>query len=77
MRTHFDYGDIIYHNHRMEMIKVAEQIQYKVGLLVTGTTEDNDDLGWESLSDRRYRRLFIWFKKIRNHEASQYLHDHL
>ena len=68
---------------RMEMMNIVEQIQYKAALVVTGcwqgTSRDKiyDDLGWESLSDRRWYRRLCMFYKIRNHEAPQYLRDHL
>ena len=56
---HLDYGDIIYHNQRMYMMNLIEKVQYKAGLVASGcwqgTSQDKlyNELGWESLSDRR------------------------
>ena len=36
-----------------------------------------NELGWESLSDRRWYRRLCLFYKIINHHTSQYLHDHI
>ena len=35
VRPRLDYGDVIYHNQRMEMMNLVEQIQYKAALVVT------------------------------------------
>ena len=83
VRPRLDYGDVIYHNQRMNMMNLIEQIQYKAALVVTGCWQGTsrvkiyDDLGLESLSDRRWYRRLCLFYKIRNHETPQYLHDHL
>ena len=68
VRPHLDYCDVIYHippkqdqlgvvlNSVMEM---AEKVQYQAALAVTGTWQGSsrsklyEELGWESLSDRR------------------------
>ena len=36
VRPHLDYGDIIYHNQREELMRSIEQVQYKADLLVSG-----------------------------------------
>ena len=73
IRSHLDYCDFIYHipssqhifgltlNSTMENI---EKVQYKAALAITGAWQGTnrvklyDELGWESLSDRRsIRRL--------------------
>ena len=83
IRPHLDYGDIIYHGQSAEMMVFLEQIQYKAALVITGcwqgTNRDKlyNDLGWESLTDRRWYRRLCMFFKIRNHETPRYLYDHL
>ena len=68
VRPHLDYGDIIYHRYDPEMqshfTQALEQSQYSSALAVTGawrcTSRQRlyNELGWESLYDRRwYRRL--------------------
>ena len=58
VRPHLDYGDVIYHNQREDLMKLIEQVQYKAALIVTvcwqGSSREKlyDELGWESLSDR-------------------------
>ena len=54
---HLDYGDVIYHNQRSDLMDLIEQVQYKAALIVTGcwqgTNRDKlyEELGWESLRD--------------------------
>ena len=69
VRPHLDYGDIIYHNSRSYLMNMIEQLQYKSALVVTGCWQGTsrfklyDELGWESLADRRwYRRLVLFFE---------------
>ena len=51
---HLDYGDIIYHNQRTDMMYlVVEQVQYKATLIVSGCWQGTnreklyEELGWE------------------------------
>ena len=68
VRSHLDYCDIIYHipskqNQLGEILNTlmekAEKIQYLAALAITGAWQGSsrsklyDELGWESLSDRR------------------------
>ena len=52
VRPHLDYGDVIYHNKRADLMKLVEQIQYKAALIVSicwqGTSRVRlcDELGW-------------------------------
>ena len=32
----YDYGDIIYHNQRTDLMKLIEEVQYKAALIVSG-----------------------------------------
>ena len=36
IRPHLDYGDILYHNQRADLMDLVERIQYKAALIVTG-----------------------------------------
>ena len=89
VRPHLDYCDIIYHippkldqigvvlNSVMEM---AEKVQYQAALAVTGTWQNSsrsklyEELGWESLSDRRWCRRILQIHKILNNKTPSYLH---
>ena len=83
VRPHLDYGDVIYHNQRTDMMNLIEQVQYKAGLIVSGCWQGtnreklNEELGWESLSDRRWFRRLNLFYKISNGLAPSYLADHI
>ena len=63
--------------------KLLERVQYNATLAVTGTWRGTnrsklyEELGWESLNDRRWSRQLIQFYKIRNNLTPQYLRDHL
>ena len=69
VRPYLDYGDIIYHNQRLDLMNLVEKVQYKAALIVSGcwhgTNRERlyEELGWESLSLRRwYRRLTLYYK---------------
>ena len=88
IRPHLDYCDVLYHipskqnqlgeelNYLMEK---AEQTQYLAALAVTGTWRGSsrsklyEELGWESLSDRRFSRRVMHFYKIVNNITPSYL----
>ena len=83
VRPHLDYGDIIYHNQRVDLMKLIEQVQYKASLVVSGCWQGTsrerlyEDLGWESLSERRWARRLATCYKIKNGLAPSYLPDHI
>ena len=60
VRPHLDYDDVIYHNQRANLMNLLEQVQYKAALVVSGCWQGTNrvkiysELGWESLSDRRW-----------------------
>ena len=60
-----------------------ERIQYQSALAITGTWQGSnrnklyDELGWESLSDRKWSRRLIQLYKIRNNRTPSYLRDNL
>ena len=63
------------HDH-MEMI---EKIQYQAALAVAGTWQGTsrvkiyEELGWESLSDRRISRRILQIHKIKDEKTPKYL----
>ena len=91
-RPHLDYCDVIYHipskqyqlgevlNYLMEKL---EQVQYLAALAVTGTWRGSsrsklyEELGWESLTDRRLSRRIMQFHKIVNNKTPTYLKNKL
>ena len=83
IRPHLDYGDVIYHNQRTDLMKLIEQVQYKAALIVSGCWQGTsreklyNELGWESLSERRWFRRMTMFYKITNKMTPSYLLDHI
>ena len=60
-------------------MNAIEKIQYQAALAITGTWKgmnlDNvyEQLGWESLTDRRWFRRLIYFYEIYNNYTPEYL----
>ena len=83
IRPHLDYGDVIYHNQRADLMDLVERVQYKAAFIVSecwqGTSREKlyGELGWESLSDRRWLRRLTMFYKISNRLAPDYLSNHI
>ena len=83
VRPHLDYGEVIFHNQRMDLMDLIERVQYKAALIVSGCWQGTsrvklyDELGWESLSDRRWARRMTIFYKINNGLAPTYLSEHI
>ena len=83
VRPHLDYGDVIYHNQRADLMNAIEQVQYKAALIVSGCWQGTsreklyEELGWETLSERRWSRRMTMFYKILNGLAPSYLFDHV
>ena len=83
MRPPLDYGDIIYHRYDPEMqshfIRTLEQTQYSAALAVTGARRGTsrqrlyNELGWESLYDRRWYRRLCHFFTLKKQHSPQYL----
>ena len=78
MRPHLDYGDVIYHVPQNDdallgtyLMEKLESVQYSAALAVSGTWRGTskerlyEELGWESLSTRRwYRRLVLLYEFV-------------
>ena len=53
IRPHLDYGDVIFHNQRTDLMNLIEQVQYEAALIVSGCWQGTnherlyDELGWE------------------------------
>ena len=83
VRPHLDYGDVIFHNQRMDLMDLLERVQYKAALIVSGCWQGTsrerlyDELGWESLSNRRWACRLVIFYKIRNDLTPSYLAEHI
>ena len=83
VRPHLDYGDVIFHNQRTDLMNLIEQVQYKAALIVSGCWQGTnceklyDELGWESLSERRWCHRMTMFYKILNGMSPSYLLDHI
>ena len=81
VRPHLDYGDIIYHDQVKDSMDILEAIQYKAGLIVSGSSKGTNraklykELGWESLSDRRHIRRLMLYYKINANLTPRYLKD--
>ena len=64
-------------------MNLVEQVQYKAALIVTGCWQGTsrvklyDELGWESLSDRRWGRRMTLYYKIVNGLTPAYLFEHV
>ena len=65
------------------LMENVERIQYQAALAVTGTWQGSsrtnlyEELGWESLSDRRRCRRILQVHKIKNGNTPSYLKDKL
>ena len=77
-RTHLDYCDVIYHQPAKianqgqvlnSLMNDIERVQYRWALAVTGAWKGSsrlklyEELGWESLSDRRKNNAKFYFLK--------------
>ena len=84
VRPHLDYGDIIYHKYdpelNLDFTKKLEATQYSAVLAVSGAWCGTnkyklyEELGWERLYHRLYRRLTHFFK-LKNSFSPLYLYN--
>ena len=65
------------------LMEKLERVQYQAGLAVIGAWQGsncsklNEELGWETLSDRRMCRRILQIHKIMNNKTPSYLKDKL
>ena len=82
VRPHLDYGDILYdQTFNNSFHERLESIQYNAALAITGARRGSSreklyqELGFESLQQRRwYRKLCLFFKIIKN-QSPKYLFE--
>ena len=80
LRPLIDYGDIIYDQPQNESFcEKIESVQYKAALAITGAIQGTSrekiyqELGLESLKNRRWYKRLSCMLKIMNEEAQKYL----
>ena len=91
-RSHLDYCDILYHIPPVQTqlgltlsdsMEKTERIQYQAALDVTGAWQGssrsklNEELGWESLSERHWFKRILQLHKILSNKTPSYLKDKL
>ena len=83
IRPHLEYGDVIFHVSAQYLMDSIESVQYQAGLIVTGcwkkTSREKlyNELGWESLFERRKFRRFCLYYKIKNDLTPPYLRNYM
>ena len=82
VRPHLDYGDVIYDQHYNNSFhQKLESIQYNAALAITGPIRGSSrekiyqELGLESLKQRRWFRKLYYFFKITKTQSPKYLFD--
>ena len=90
VRSNLDYCDIIYHIPSIQtqsgvtltdLMEKLEKIQYQAALAVTRAWQGSsrsklyEELGWESLSERRWSRRILQIHKIVSNMTPSYLKD--
>ena len=79
VRSHLNYGDLLYHRYDSEMrlgfTQRLEQTQYSAALAVSGAWKGtnrqrlHNELEWESLYSRRWYRRLCHFVNLRNNRS--------
>ena len=84
IRPHLDYADIIYDNPFNESFnEKIEKVQYNAALVITGAIKGTSrerlyqELGLESLRDRRWYHKLLFFYKILNDLSPSYLRSYI
>ena len=92
VRSHLDYCDVIYHVPSTQtpipgvlnvLMEELEKVQYQAAMAITGVWQGSnrsklyEELGWESLSDRRWCRRILQIDKINNNMTPLYLKNKL
>ena len=89
VRSQIEYGDVIFHRVPLDnnpfsfvisdIMQKLESVQYRAALAVSGAWKGTSksklyiELGWESLSQRRWFRRMCLFYKILNNGTPPYL----
>jgi len=83
VRPHLEYGDIMYHNCAAYLMEKLESIQYQAGVIVSGCWQHTsqsklyEELGWESLAERRRFHRLTYYYKIQNNLTPPYLRSYM
>ena len=87
VRPHLDYGDILYHKYdpeiRQDFTRKLEQVQYCAALAVSGAWKGTSgqkvlqELGWETLYQRRWYRRLCHFFNLRKSMSPAYLFNEI
>ena len=82
IRPNLDYADLIYDQpSNSTFVGKLESLQYQAALAITGAIKGSsrekiyNELGLESLSDRRWFRKLLVFYKIQKEKSPKYLFD--
>ena len=82
VRPHLDYGDVIYNQLNLfSLANKIESVQYNRALAIAGairgTSKEKlyEELGFESLKDRRWFRWLFYLYKILSAKQPAYLYD--
>ena len=82
IRHHLDYGDVIYDQLNLSSLaNKIESVQYNTALAITGAIRGTSkeklcqELGFESLKDRRWLRRLCYLYKIVSTKQPAYLYD--
>ncbi len=79
VRLYLEYGDVIFHKCKTELMDWIESVQYQAGLIVSGCWRGTSrvrlykELGWESMDDRRNFHRLTLYRKINSNLAPDYL----
>ena len=84
IRPHLDYADVIYDQpHNESFCNRIESVQYNAALAITGAIRGSSrdrvyqELGLESLRDRRWYRRLVFFFNIVHDNVPSYLKEYL
>ena len=84
IRFHLDYGDIVYGQlNDSYLSEKIESLQYNAALAITGAIKGSSkeklyqELGFESLKDRRWMRKLCYLSKVISSKRPSYLFDML
>ena len=82
VRPHLDYGDVIYdQSYNNTFHQKMESIQYNAALAITGAIRGSSrekryqELGLESLRQRRWYRKLCYFFKLTKSKSPKYLYN--
>jgi len=83
MRASTNILSWLYHTFTNYLMELTEKVQYQAALAVTGAWQGTDrvklyeELGWESLTDRRLYRRILQMHKIFDGQTPSYLREKL